>query len=115
MTEYDGYIPSSEFRLSVVSSEKKNIRTIRLPRIYPMPFAREYCDMIEEMKSSCSGQPELPQVLPPGVVTFSWLKEADTTIWRAADLPNVFNYLRRSKRLHIPQDWQHLVPMAMDA
>ena len=23
MTEYDGYIPSSEFRLSVVSSEKK--------------------------------------------------------------------------------------------
>jgi len=71
--------------------------------------------MIEEMKSSCSGQPELPQVLPPGVVTFSWLKEADTTIWRAADLPNVFNYLRRSKRLQIPQDWQHLVPMAMDA
>lgn len=75
-----------------------------------MPFARAFCDLLEEMKSTRAGQPELPVPVPAAVQTFELLQEADPSLWRAADLPSVFNYLRQSKRLKIPVEWAHLIP-----
>ena len=79
-----------------------------------MPFARMFCDLHEEMKANCLGQPGLPAELPLAVETFRLFQETDATVWPTAGLPDVFNYLRKSKRLVIPSDWKHLVPTRMD-
>lgn len=79
-------------------------------RVYPVPFAREVCDLFEEMKSFKLGQPQLPSVVPPAIETFQQLRMSDPEIWRHVDLASVYNYLRRSKKLRIPVEWQHLMP-----
>ena len=83
-------------------------------RIYPVPFAREVCDMLEEMKATRQGQPELPHIVPTAIETFGQLEMADPQIWRHVDLKGVYNYLRRSKNLQIPAQWLHLMPKKLE-
>ena len=75
-----------------------------------MPFARHFCDLQGELKKNRAGQPELPEVTPPAIDTFQLLDVADQEVWRRADLASVFNYVRRSKKLVIPKEWQDLIP-----
>lgn len=84
-------------------------------RIYPMPFAREYADLLEDMKRTRPKFPEAPQDVPPAVVTFQQLDCADPSIWRHAHLAETFNYIRKSRRLTIPAEWQHLIPDKLDS
>lgn len=84
-------------------------------RIYPMPFAREYADLLEDMKRTRPKFPEAPQDVPPAVVTFQQLDCADPSIWRHAHLAETFNYIRKSRRLRIPAEWQHLIPDKLDS
>ena len=70
--------------------------------------------MLEEMKATRKGQPELPHVVPPAIETFMQLEMADPEIWRHVDVKSVYNYLRRSKKLQIPAEWQHLMPKKLE-
>eukprot|EP00438_Fugacium_kawagutii_P019126 Skav231197 [mRNA] locus=scaffold2432:37207:42079:- [translate_table: standard] len=36
----------------------KGTKSLRDTEIYPVPFAREVCDLMEEMKQTCQGQPQ---------------------------------------------------------
>lgn len=85
-------------------------RSSPLLRIYPVPFARHFCDLIEEMKHNRKGQPQLPEVTPPAIETFQHLVVADGSLWRQVDLSSVYNYVRRSKRLVIPMEWKNFFP-----
>lgn len=84
------------------------------PRIYPVPFAREMCDLMYDAQKTCLGQPQLPDSLPAAAETFQLLECADKQLWRHVDLAGTFNYLRRSRRLKIPVEWQGLVPYKLD-
>lgn len=76
-----------------------------------MPFAREFCDMLEDLKATRAGQPEaLAGGYPPATELFQQMEFADRTIWKHCQLAKVFNYLRRNKKLQIPAEWQGLVP-----
>lgn len=81
-----------------------------LLRIYPMPFAREVCDLVEDFKATCKGQPAVPHVVPRAIDTFNQLEWLDTSVWHQVDLRSVFNYLRRSRRLKVPSEWKDFVP-----
>ena len=78
-----------------------------------MPFARHFCDLLEEMKSAKSGQPQLPDVVPPAIETFQRLKMSDPEVWRHVGLASVYNYVRRSKRLQIPVEWHCFMPLKL--
>lgn len=79
-----------------------------------MPFARAYVDLHDEMIKTRLGQPQLPAFVPPAVQSFEQLEWADRDIWRHADLNEVFNYMRKSRRLKIPEEWQNIVPTRLD-
>ena len=83
------------------------------PRIYPVPFARVFADMLEDLKRTSKGQPQLPNQVPSALSSFQELKCADTSVWRHVHLAPVFNYLRRNKKLRIPVEWQAFVPTHM--
>jgi len=82
-------------------------------RIYPVPFARAVADLLESMKSSAYGQPQLPQCLPTAkeCMELEWV--GANPIWQFADLPSLFSYLRMSKALKIPVDWKGIVPKTL--
>ena len=56
----------------------RNMATSK-PRIYPWPFARALIDMVEEMKETASGCPQLPDTVPSAFEMFnrSWDTPAD--------------------------------------
>ena len=39
------------------------------PRVYPVPFAREILDLVEDLKKASKAQPELPNHVPPATPT----------------------------------------------
>eukprot|EP00438_Fugacium_kawagutii_P027320 Skav202720 [mRNA] locus=scaffold654:835216:838033:- [translate_table: standard] len=55
--------------------------------IYPMPFAREICDLQDELKASRMGQPQLPEVVPPAAQTFTWLQDANPEVALQTEVP----------------------------
>ena len=77
-----------------------------------MAFARFLIDLLEEMKATAMGQPKLPEVVPTALETFSmeWHTE---DVWGAAEIPELFQYLRKAKSLQIPQEWEAVVPKAL--
>ena len=83
------------------------------PRQYPMRFAREVLDMVEPMKASCRGLPEIPAELPPAIVTFSELEWETSEVWMFVDLASVYEYLRGNKNLKIPTEWRPFVPKSL--
>ena len=79
-----------------------------------MQFGKEVLDLIEVMKQTKHGQPELPVTLPTAFHTFTSLPWAgDEDIWSFVDIPQLFNYLRKARGLHIPTEWKAVVPKSM--
>ena len=66
--------------------------------------------MLEEMKSNRQGQPQLPERVPPALLSFERMQFGDKDIWRQIDFPSVYNYLRKSRKLRIPEEWQRYIP-----
>ena len=72
-------------------------------------------DMFDLLTSSARGCPPLPEYwVPPATLSFQHLPDEDTFGLGFARLQVVFDYLRRGKHLHIPQEWRHLIPKPSD-
>ena len=76
-----------------------------------MPFASAIADLIPEMKMYRYGQPEVPQssYWPTALEVFRMDWET-TDVFQFADLPALYKYLRKSKKLRIPPEWKEYVP-----
>lgn len=75
-----------------------------------MPFARAVTDMIEKMKKSAKGCPQLPPDLPPALYTLTELEWYESDVWQFAGLDNLYKYLRKHSGLKIHQDWKAHFP-----
>lgn len=84
-------------------------------RQYPMRFAREVLDLVEPMKASTSGLPELPENLPPAISTFTEAAWEESDVWMFVDLPQVYKYLRGNRNLQIPEEWRPFVPSQLSS
>lgn len=72
-------------------------------------------DIVEELKATCAGQPQLPPQVESALAAFhcpGWV-ESDSDVWQFANFPQLFNYLRGCKHLVIPAEWANLVPRKM--
>ena len=80
-----------------------------------MPFARAVVDLVEEMKATAEGQPQLPprELLPPAIETFTTAGWEESDTWQFADFIPVYNYLRRCKHLVVQREWQTLLPIKL--
>ena len=79
-----------------------------------MAFGRRVAEIIENVKASARGQPQLPEKVPTATETFQdvdWSSEPE--LWSFVDFAQVFNYLRPCKHLRIPPEWQGLIPKAL--
>ena len=87
----------------------RNMATSK-PRIYPWPFARALIDMVEEMKETASGCPQLPDTVPSAFEMFnrSWDTPAD--LWQYVGFDGLFEYLRGNRKLKIPPEWRTVIP-----
>ena len=79
-------------------------------RVYPMAFARAVVDLIEDMESSCAGQPQLPAVTPSVLETLGMEWHVDADLWSSAGFDELYKYLRGSKRLKIPPEFRPFIP-----
>lgn len=66
--------------------------------------------MLEDLKATCQGKPATPEVIPSAITSYQKLECADPSVWQHAGLASVYNYLRKHKRLQIPNEWKHLIP-----
>lgn len=101
------------YRDSAGKRRWKGTPALRATEQYPMRFAREVLDMVESLKASCKGLPELPADLPPAIVTFSELQWETSDVWTFVDLPPVYEYLRGNRNLKIPEEWRPFVPKSL--
>ena len=84
------------------------------PRVYPVAFAREILDSVEDMKATAHGQPALANPLPTALETFTTMEwPTDDDIWGFVDFAQLFNYLRNNRSLRIPTEWRAVVPKNM--
>ena len=79
-------------------------------RVYPMRFARQLVDMRGQLISDKFGAPETPEQLPTALHTFLTMPDDSPDQWPHSDLPAVYNYLRGSKHLRIPSQWEPHLP-----
>lgn len=80
-------------------------------RIYPPRFARAVCDLVEGMKMTARGQPQITmESTPPAIETIQLDWEFDTSLWQYVDFGEVFAYLRGSTNLNIPEPWKTIIP-----
>ena len=79
-------------------------------RVYPMRFARQLVDMRAELISDKFGAPDTPEQLPTALHTFSTMPWDSHDQWPHSDLASVYNYLRGSKHLRIPSQWETHLP-----
>ena len=101
-------------QLYVIWGKGKCLSSTPLPRVYPVPFAREVLSLFESMKKSRRGQPELPDHIPTALETFrdaEW--DEDPQLWHFAGLDKLYNYLRSAKTWRIPMEWKHVVPKSL--
>ena len=75
-----------------------------------MAFARAVVDLIEDMKESCAGQPQLPAVTPSVLETLGMEWHADSDLWNFVGFDELYKYLRGSKRLKIPPEFRPFIP-----
>lgn len=80
-------------------------------REYPIPFGRKIVDLYSELTSTAKGFSKAPDSLPPAMESFERMPFEDPGFGlEFAALEEVYTYLRKSKHLHIPFHWKHLVP-----
>ena len=104
------YLWSLWFHHQIVFTPSNRLLRALLLRMYPIPFAREFADMLEDLKATCKGKPATPEVIPSAITSYQKLECADPSVWQNAGLANVYNYLRKCKHLKIPNEWKHLIP-----
>ena len=75
-----------------------------------MRFALQLVDMRAELISDKFGAPDAPDRLPTAVETFSAMPDDSPDQWPHSDLKSVYNYLRGSKHLRIPSQWEPHLP-----
>ena len=75
-----------------------------------MRFARQRVDMRAELISDKFGAPDTPEQLPTALHTFSTMPWDSHDQWPHSDLASVYNYLRGSKHLRIPSQWETHLP-----
>ena len=77
-----------------------------------MAFAKALVGLVEEMKATSKGQPQLPEVVPSALSTMTELEWARPTSpdWLFAGFDELFRYLRGSKKLRIPSEWREVIP-----
>ena len=81
------------------------------PREYPMRFARHLARESEALKQGCEAKLKVPQEYPSALKTFAAMTYGvNAELWQFANLRDVFVYLRGGKQLHVPRDWEPLVP-----
>ena len=79
-------------------------------RIYPTPFARHLVDLLEDMKASAKGCPELPALVPHARETLANWPATNRKDWEFSALAEVYQYLRGNRNLKIPTEWRGIVP-----
>lgn len=69
-------------------------------------------DIVEDMKNTAGGQPRLPPEgkLPSAFQTFTAPGWPESDLWCSADFVPVYNYLRKFKKLVVPDEWLPLMP-----
>ncbi|CAL1139816.1 unnamed protein product, partial [Cladocopium goreaui] len=81
----------------------KVTRFLKQTEIYPPRFARAVCDLVEGMKMTARGQPQITmESTPPAIETIQLDWEFDPSLWQYVDFGEVFAYLRGSTNLNIP-------------
>lgn len=78
-----------------------------------MAFGHRVVDIIKGAKGTAQGQPQLPATVPPALDTIQGEWHADSELWGFVDFRQVYNYLRRSKGLRIPEEWRSLMPRSL--
>ncbi|CAK9085402.1 unnamed protein product, partial [Durusdinium trenchii] len=86
----------------------KGTALLKSSEIYPIKFARCLVDLYPDLVSSARGQATLPEAIPPALDSFLKMPETSAGLEFAA-LEEVFNYLRRGKRLSIPARWAQYI------
>ena len=82
-----------------------------LPRIYPDPFGEAVANPIDDLKLHKFGIPNLPNPLPDPVESFKNTESMKGSgLFDYAGLESVYKYLRKGTNLHIPKEWEGLVP-----
>ena len=95
--------------LNVIPFEKYTCQLVL--RIYPPRFARAVCDLVESMKMTARGQPQITMVSTPAAIETIQLDwEFDPSLWQFVDFGEVFTYLRGSTSLKIPEPWNTIIP-----
>ena len=82
------------------------------PRVYPMNFAFAVEELVESMKQNKKGQPQAPQELPSALETYK-LDWETSDVWQFVNIEQLFAYLRKSKKLRIPEEWTPFVPKTL--
>lgn len=78
-----------------------------------MAFGHRVVEIVKGAKGTARGQPELPGLVPPALETIQGEWHADSDLWGFVDFRQVFNYLRKSKRLRIPDEWRSSIPHSL--
>lgn len=79
-------------------------------RVYPPAFAATICNLVEKMKATACGQPQISGPVPDAVDTMRLEWECDPELWQFVDFHEIFVYLRGSTRLSLPEIWQSVIP-----
>ena len=82
-----------------------------------MAFARAVTDMAEDIKRTCRGMPLATAangLTPSALETLQLFWGSDASLWKAAELGQLYAYLRKNKALKIPDEWRLWVPKALD-
>ena len=80
-----------------------------------MQFAGAVADLVENMTSSCSGQPQATEQVPTALATFqmNWPTNLEDELWQFAGIESLYAYLRKNKSLKIPPEWKAFVPVSL--
>ena len=79
-----------------------------------MEFAKTVVELAPLLMATKTGLPELPEALPPAIVTFHGMEWGrNPELWSYGSLQDVFTYLRGSQSLSIPEAWGPLIPRSL--
>ena len=81
-----------------------------LPRQYPVAFAKHLVQICENLKKHRAGCPQTSES-PSGLDTLASLpSDYQRAEYENAGLWEVYNYMRGSKSLAIPEEWRCILP-----
>ena len=71
-------------------------------------------NLIDDLKQHKFGMPHLPSPLPDPVDAFKGTESMKGSgLFDSAGLESVYKYLRKGSNLHIPKEWEGLVPKSI--